>query len=86
MKRVYQKPALEVVAFEMNEAIASCNSALGTSLFADVTSCTLSELGEWYVNLGINFTGDNSQCSNPTYDYCYYTSVSTETSGLLASS
>lgn len=81
MKKVYQKPTLKVVTFEMNEAIASCDSVVFTS--AD--SCQQSDLGDMLDSFGINLTGDRN-CSVPTYDYCYYTSVSTGTSGLLASS
>lgn len=75
MKRVYQKPALEVVAFEMNEAVASCNVA--------------EDMEAMLKDFGFTLTGDavDGACSsNPTYDYCYYTSVSTGSSGLLASS
>ena len=80
----YQKPSLKVVEYELNEAVASCSSELGDNLFND-SSCSLSELGQWYLQLGINFTSDTN-CDSPTYDYCYYTSTSENTSGILASS
>ena len=69
----YQKPSLEIVAFEMNEAIASCSDSIPDDLKA------------WYDQLGINFTADSS-CTVPTYDYCYYTSTSEGTTGILVSS
>lgn len=69
----YQKPSLEIVNFEMNEAIAACTTLLSP------------ELEAWYESFGINFTGDGD-CETPTYDYCVQTSVSTETSALLMNS
>lgn len=70
----YQKPSLEIVKFEMNEAIASCTDSLSD------------ELKTWYEELEINFTGDDSTCSAPTYDYCVHTSISEGTSAILMSS
>ena len=69
----YQKPTLEIVEFEINEAIASCTDSIPD------------ELKAWYAELKVNFTGDKP-CEIPTLDYCYYTSVSEGATGLLASS
>lgn len=79
----YQKPSLEIVKFEMNEAIASCDNALVNN--STLETCEKTDLGEWYESLNINFTGDNG-CTVPTHDYCYYTSTSEGATGILASS
>ncbi len=75
MKNVYQKPTFEVVTFEINEAIASCDVA--------------EDMEAMLKDFGFALTGDavDGSCANaPVYDYCYYTSVSDGASSLLASS
>lgn len=77
MKRTYMKPALEVISFELNEAIAS---GCGLKVYNHtVASCSGNPTNEWkeiYEMTGANLTDDFS-CAIPLEGYCYFTSNGT---------
>ena len=76
MKMKYEKPIVEVIPFELNEAIASgCglkvyNHAVGSCF--DHTD----EMNEVLGMTGATLT-DDSNCDNPLEGYCYQTSNGT---------
>lgn len=77
MKNVYSKPTLEVIPFEVNEAIAS---GCGLKVYNhSVESCSDEPTDEWVdiVEMtGANLTEDYN-CTVPMYGYCYFTSNGT---------
>lgn len=77
MKQTYEKPALEVISFELNESIAS---GCGLNVYNHtVEACSGSPTDEWQEIedlTGANLTED-SNCSVPMYGYCYFTSNGT---------
>ena len=77
MKHAYTKPSLEVISFELNEAIAS---GCGLKVYNhEMGSCSATSEWEEISGLtGANLTEDNS-CSVPMYGYCYFTSNGTGT-------
>lgn len=72
MKAKYEKPALEVVALELNAAIAAsaCNSSEPKTLTLD-EACQFPR-----EDYGENpFTGDSDSCDVIVEGYCYFTSA-----------
>ena len=79
---------MEVVRFEVNEAIASCG-ALMFNLNDD--ACIKNEdgwtdLAKSFADKGNNFVSDMESCTIPVYGYCYYTSGDATGNGLLMNS
>lgn len=79
MRHAYTKPTLEVIPFELNEAIAS---GCGLKVYNHtVASCSNDPTDEWQdiVTLtGATLTEDYD-CKVPMYGYCYFTSNGTGT-------
>lgn len=77
MKKVYSKPQVEVVPFELNDAIAS---GCGLKVYNHtVDGCSGNPTDEWKEMAdmtGANVTEDNN-CSTPLEGYCYFTSNGT---------
>ncbi len=77
MKRTYSKPMLEVIPFELNEAVAS---GCGLKVYNHtVESCKDNPTNEWkdLSNImGVNLTEDYD-CGVPLDGYCYFTSNGT---------
>lgn len=77
MKQAYAKPRVEVISFELNEAIAS---GCGLKVYNHtVESCSDDPTDEWVeikALTGANVTDDNN-CTVPMYGYCYFTSNGT---------
>lgn len=77
MKNKYEKPMLEVIPFELNEAIAS-GCGLKVYNHQEGTCATTAEWKELESMMQVNLTEDIS-CSSPLKGYCYYTSNGTGT-------
>lgn len=77
MKHAYVKPALEVIPFELNEAIAS---GCGLKVYNHtVEGCSNDPTEEWSEISGLtgaNLT-DDFDCAVPMEGYCYFTSNGT---------
>ena len=74
MKKVYEKPVLELVSFELNEAIAACGEQVHSN-HAHL-DCEETPLGAFLEGtLGATFTSDKADCAdgNPLEGYCYFT-------------
>lgn len=72
MKKEYKKPVVEVIPFELNEAIAS-GCGLKVYNHADGVACTTTEAwNELQSMTGANLT-EESACSVPLAQYCEYT-------------
>lgn len=75
MKKVYSKPQVEVVPFELNDAIAS---GCGLKVYNHtVDGCSDNPTSEWEEMkdmTGANLTADN-ECQIPLEGYCYFTSA-----------
>lgn len=84
MKAVYSKPELEVITFELMEAVASCSSQVYQN--HEEGGCAPTLLGSLLVGKGFDFTADKSSCTNPADDFCYYTYSQNEEHGLLFNS
>lgn len=69
MKEKYVKPEVELIEFELTEAIASCAAQVAN--WSDLTSCSLKEP---FASLG-NFGEGETQCTQPIKGYCYFTST-----------
>lgn len=76
MKKTYEKPNLEVITFELNEAIASGCGLKVYNLAEGVCTDYTDEGKEIFVMTGANMT-DDANCSKPLKGYCYYTSNGT---------
>lgn len=74
MKEKYTKPMLELVAFELNENIASCTEKIHNNWHHG--DCQETGLGAALEASGVTFTKDKEDCANGTelVAYCYYTS------------
>ena len=70
MKREYTKPVVELVKFEMSEAIASCDVKIYVSPVKDTEGCKLNTVFE-----DINFFEAADNCADDRWPekYCYYT-------------
>ena len=78
MKAVYTKPTLELIAFELNEAIAGCHLLVHNNHgHGDCEEGEASFLEEYG-----NFA-PSEDCTNPVEieGYCYFTSVGSNGSG-----
>lgn len=77
MKKVYSKPQVEVVPFELNDAIAS---GCGLKVYNHtVNGCSDKPTNEWNEMrdlTGANLTEDIN-CTIPLEGYCYFTSNGT---------
>ena len=76
MKNKYVKPMLEVIPFELNEAIAS---GCGLKVYNHATGTCYDTTDQWKemeMLTGANLT-DDASCSTPLDGYCYYTSNGT---------
>lgn len=73
MKVKYEKPELNVVVFELNEAVASCDTKVFTN-HNDKESCTTTPLGDMLIGGGATFTTDMDTCTVAVPGYCYFTS------------
>ena len=77
MKKVYHKPLLEIIPFELNDAIAS---GCGLKVYNHTTDgCFNDPTAEWQEMQGMtgaNLT-DDYQCEVPLEGYCYFTSNGT---------
>lgn len=77
MKKNYAKPMLEVIPFEMNEAIAS---GCGLKVYNHtVEGCSDNPTNEWQEMqdmTGATLTDDHN-CDVPLEGYCYFTSNGT---------
>lgn len=75
MKKIYKKPMVEIVAFELNESVAG-NCALDVYTHAlGNTSCELTDIGN-DIAFGekVTFTVDHDcKGGNVLDDYCYFT-------------
>lgn len=77
MKEVYTKPQLEIIPFEVNEAIAS---GCGLKVYNHtVAACSDEETDAWKEMQGM--TGatltEDFNCEVPLEGYCYFTSNGT---------
>lgn len=77
MKKTYSKPTLEVIAFEVNEAIATCDIKLHNN-YNPERDCELTEefdlLFGQFADYGSLF-GVAENCDVVLEDYCYFTST-----------
>lgn len=69
MKREYTKPVVELVKFELNEAIAACSIDVTVNLH-DKTCAKDEYKDEIFEGLF-----NPSACKEPPADYCYYTAT-----------
>lgn len=93
MKLEYRKPSMEVVKFQVNEAIASCGALLFNHTVESCAdnpsedSANWTDLAKSFYNKGIAFVEDMSSCASaPLGGYCYFTSASADDNQLLMNS
>lgn len=73
MKVKYEKPELNFVVFELNEAVASCQYQVFTN-HNDVGNCDPTPFGAGLVG-EYTFTTDKDSCADSPIDgFCYFTS------------
>lgn len=70
MKAKYEKPAIHVVEFELNAAIAMCSSGYYNS--ADAQNCTPTGSGYDPSIMESGSFGPESECSVQVGDRCYF--------------
>ena len=72
MKREYTKPVVELVRFELNEAIATCDAKIFVSATKDAEGCELSTVFQ-----DINFYDAKYGCDEKLWPvgYCYYSAT-----------
>ena len=89
MKKVYAKPKMEVVRFEVNEAIASCGALMfnlnDASCYDESNYGNWTDLAKSFYDKGNNFVSDMG-CTIPVQGYCYYTSGDATGNSLLMNS
>lgn len=86
MKLKYVKPEMEIVKFQVNEAIASCGSLIFNHT-VEACSDKLTDMGLSFQNKGATFVEDMESCADgPLYGYCYYTSASADNNQVLSAS
>lgn len=77
MKKTYSKPTLEVIAFEVNEAIASCDFQLYNHFNKD--DCGVSDEGQMLFGPFLSeldkLFGVGEECEIEFEGYCYFTST-----------
>lgn len=86
MKLEYRKPSLEVVEFQVNEAIASCGSLIFNHT-VETCSNDLNEMGQSFAEKGVIFVEDMETCADePLTGFCYFTSATADNNEVLMSS
>lgn len=93
MKLKYNKPSLEIVKFQVNEAIASCGALLFNHTVESCADNPAEDYANWtdlaksFANKGAAFVEDMSSCADsPLEGYCYFTSASADDNQLLMNS
>lgn len=73
MKKKYERPTMDVIEFQLNEAICACGAQLFDHSTKDACFTKLTTEGELLRDkMHINFAED---CSIPLDNYCYFTSA-----------
>lgn len=74
MKENYIKPDFQILAFALNEAIASCAEKVHDN--HEHEACMETPLGLSLEGMGVTFTTDLDSCASGTQfeEYCYFTS------------
>lgn len=86
MKMKYVKPAMEIVKFQVNEAIASCGSLIFNYTVEDCFG-DLTPMGQAFASKGATFVEDMQSCEEgPLGGYCYYTAASADNNQVLMAS